>query len=327
MEFPKTYIINLDKDTTRLEKVVKQLTDYNITNYDRIPAVYGKDLSEREIKEATSDFCNKFCTKSSIGCGMSHIKTYKTILANEDPYALILEDDVIFEDNFKDLVKEKLAMVPNDFDLVYLGCNNCNSDGNVNSLADVYGLMFSTKYQKVNDSVYSPKIAFALHAYIVSNAGAKKLLEIFKDGIYGHIDWQIQNTRKELNVYAINPSLVYQDLGTNISNQASQYPTSIHRIFEGQYDEYRIPVSYHFTIPFYQVCGVELTAFNIILMFGGLLSGIFNNISSMMLIVYLLVYEFFVDTGSKNINKIVHSLFLLCIFYGFGVIIGNKFNR
>lgn len=326
MEFPKTYIINLDKDTSRLEKVIKQLTDYNITNYARIPAVYGKDLSEDEIKEATSDFCNKFCTKSSIGCALSHIKAYKEILSNEDPYALILEDDVVFEDNFKDLVREKLEMVPKDFDIVYLGCNNCNSEGNIKSLADVYGLMFDTKYQKVNDWVYSPKLAFALHAYIVSNTGAKKLLEIFKDGIYGHIDWQIQNSRKELNVYAVSPSLAYQDLGTNVSNQASQYPKSIHKLFEGQYDEYRIPVSYHFTIPYYQVCEVELTAFNIILMFGGLLSGILGGISSMMLMVYFLAYEFFVDTGYKNINKIIHSLFLLCLFYTSGVIIRKKFS-
>jgi len=325
MEFPKTYIINLDKDVKRLEKVIKQLTDYNITNYSRIPAVYGKDLSKDEIKEATSDFCNKFCTKSSIGCALSHIKAYKEILSNEDPYALILEDDVVFEDNFKDLVKEKLAMVPKDFDIVYLGCNLCNSDDIIKSWVDIYGYSFDTKYEKVNEYIYSPKIALALHAYIVSNTGAKKLLEIFKNGIYAHIDFQIQNARKELNVYAVSPLLAYQDLDANVSNQASQYPTSIHKMLEGQYDEYRIPVSYHFTIPFYQVCGIELTAFNIILMFGGLLSGIFSGKSGMMLMVYFLVYEFFVDKESKNINKIVHSLFLLCIFYGWGMIIRNKF--
>ena len=41
----KVYIINLEKDKNRLQNVINQLESNQITNYQRIPGIYGKELN------------------------------------------------------------------------------------------------------------------------------------------------------------------------------------------------------------------------------------------------------------------------------------------
>jgi glycosyl transferase family 25 len=322
MEFPKTYVINMDKDTERLRKVIKQLDDYDISNYERIQGVNGKELTESELESGTTNFCKEYCIKSSIGCAMSHIKVYKKIIDNNDSMALILEDDVVFEDNFKSRVIEKLKDVPDDFDIVYLGCNQCNNTGEIKSIPDIYSLTFKSKYKNINESIFVPRMSFALHAYIVSNNGAKKLLEMFKDGIYAHIDLQIQNERTKygLNVYVTRPLLAYQDINiTNTSSQTITYPYIINKLFGDVYDEYRIPYSYNLTIPLYSVKGLKINGFNGMIAGIGLVSGITDRIWLIWLLGILYVYEMIQD--DTNTRDIIESLCLSIVFYIIGVVI------
>ena len=69
----KIFIVNLDKDIERLNNSYKQLNKYNITNYERYPAVNGKDLSQKELNDYTTILGKLIASKSMIGCGISHI--------------------------------------------------------------------------------------------------------------------------------------------------------------------------------------------------------------------------------------------------------------
>ena len=323
MEFPKTYIINMDKDTERLRKVKKQLDDYDISNYERIQGVNGKELTEVQLENATSKICKEYCIKSSIGCAMSHIKVYKKIVDNNDSSALILEDDVVFEDDFKSRLLKKTSDVPKDFDIVYIGCNQCNKKGDIKSIADLYSLTFKSKYENINESVFVPRMAFALHAYIVSNKGARKLLEMFeRDKIYGHIDLQIQNEREkyDLKVYAIRPLLAYQDINiTNTSSQTTSYPCIVNKLFGDVYDEYRIPYSYSLLIPVYSIKGLKINGFNGLIMITSLVSGVTDKIWLMWLLCILYIYEMIED--STHTKEILELLFLSSVLYIIGVVI------
>jgi hypothetical protein len=59
----------------------------------------------------------------TIGCYLSHRSLYEKIVAEEtDPNAchLVLEDDITFPENFKDLLAKTLIDIPSDWDIIYL---------------------------------------------------------------------------------------------------------------------------------------------------------------------------------------------------------------
>ena len=48
MSMPPVFVINLDKSTERMAKISKRLDELEIP-FERMPAVYGADLSQEEI--------------------------------------------------------------------------------------------------------------------------------------------------------------------------------------------------------------------------------------------------------------------------------------
>ena len=94
------YYINLDKATDRKEALLPLLKKLEIP-FERIPAIYGKDLPEEEKSKLANKWIfrmlmQKDIMDGEIGCYMSHLKTWQEFLGSKHSYALILEDDVSF---------------------------------------------------------------------------------------------------------------------------------------------------------------------------------------------------------------------------------------
>ena len=95
------YVINLDKDTVRWQRINEHLLGQGI-EAERVSAVYAADLPSDEIAKVYDDALNEQqfflpLKPAEIGCFMSHLKTLQSFLAQEEkPYAVILEDDVEF---------------------------------------------------------------------------------------------------------------------------------------------------------------------------------------------------------------------------------------
>ena len=110
----KTYLINLPKNKDRLASMDTQLKKFGI-DYESF-AIIGAELTKKELRNKVS-FVRSYLaegrrlTIAEIGCTLSHLEAYRRILAGGLPYALILEDDVILEDDFPSAlcdVKKKL---------------------------------------------------------------------------------------------------------------------------------------------------------------------------------------------------------------------------
>ena len=88
----------------RKQFLLKQFEKHNITNFEFIETydVNDGDITENELKLFESDVTHGM--KSLI---LKHIRVYKEISQKYD-YALILEDDVIFNENFTELLKKTL---------------------------------------------------------------------------------------------------------------------------------------------------------------------------------------------------------------------------
>ena len=73
------YVINMDKDTERLNNIYKECNKNNI-KFERFTGVDASKLSIKEKNNYVTKFCQNFCTNSMIGCGISHIKIYEDVI-------------------------------------------------------------------------------------------------------------------------------------------------------------------------------------------------------------------------------------------------------
>ena len=106
----KIFVINLDKEKARMASIDAQLLQLGI-DYERISAVYGKELTKDELKYSFSAF-RSFCamgirlTSGEIGCALSHLSVYRQMIEEGIPYALVFEDDIIIDDSFNARIQE-----------------------------------------------------------------------------------------------------------------------------------------------------------------------------------------------------------------------------
>ena len=117
-----------------------------------------------EVNEALNLFGNpKFdfwCSKGNIGCNLSMLKVMLTIVNNNIPIASIFEDDIIFHNEWDRLSKDFYENTPKNYDIIYMG----------NQIDEC----------KVTNEVprINKKSCFCMHAIIVSNKGARQILNL-----------------------------------------------------------------------------------------------------------------------------------------------------
>ena len=106
------YVINLKRDSERLKNITSELKKQNIINFELIEAIDSKKISDNDINLSVSKN-NKFINpqntnmnKEEICCSLSHLKAYKKFIDSKFEYALILEDDAVFIDNFTENLKK-----------------------------------------------------------------------------------------------------------------------------------------------------------------------------------------------------------------------------
>lgn len=188
------YLINLDKDTDRLEKFT---TNISPNQFIRIPGIHG---NEREFHDNQEVFFTSryFAPKSAIGCAMSHRLAAKTFLETSDkPFVLICEDDAepLLPD-YIEKIEESIKTAPADWDMIkydYLPNYNIGEFNKVPSLI--------------------------LTAYVINKKGAEKLL---KHKIYYHFD--IELPFFGLNIYN-NSELLFTQIWDENNNSNNRVCT------------------------------------------------------------------------------------------------------
>lgn len=97
------WLINLDRDTDRRAAMETQLAALGLS-YTRFAAINGKDLSadlsQRADADAYARNMGNPILPGKMGCYASHVAVWETFLASDYKVALILEDDVVFHDDF-----------------------------------------------------------------------------------------------------------------------------------------------------------------------------------------------------------------------------------
>jgi len=211
----KVYVINLKKDTKKMNAVKKELDDQHIV-YERFDGVLGKEVKNDPRINKT---CNDYCADGIKGCALSHRTIWETALKNNYEYIAVFEDDVIFNKNFNTTLQLNYNDIPTDFDIIYLGAMfECGDTSIYNRLNETVQGIHNTR---INENILKVNGCGGLYGYIISK---KCIQNYIKEKITFHIDIDITKLNKKYNhkAYAFQPVLVEQDVTD--SNLNSKFP-------------------------------------------------------------------------------------------------------
>ena len=199
----KVYVVNLDKDSDRLENIKNQCKKENI-KFNRFSAVNGnllnidtlvKNNKLRLYKNSFNHNKNgRSSLKGSIGCALTHKKIWEKV-AKSDKNTLVFEDDIILPNNFWDKLNKNIKDVPNNWDIIYLGG------------VRIYGSRISKNIVKAISTKNNYWNNCGTYSYIINPSSANKLLNIINP-ISNYLDIQMNRQYSNLNVYYIVPNIV-----------------------------------------------------------------------------------------------------------------------
>lgn len=207
----KVFLINLDRDQERLRAADAQLKALGV-DYERIPAVYGKGLSQEEKRRGVNRFrwwcaVGRPMTDGELGCALSHQKVYHRMVEDGLPMACVLEDDVVLDVRFKavlDALERRLDVAKPQ---VALLSNHSSPDG---QLGDGYN-GFQSPPEVTELSLEPVDADMFTEGYVVTQAGAAALLRA-NEPVITCCDWWGRWRRLGLiELYHAFPSVCRQD--------------------------------------------------------------------------------------------------------------------
>ena len=123
----KTYVINLPKDTERRIYITKEISKIAYLDIEFVDAVDGRELGKEKLSEnfdfkKSKNYQSYDLLLGEVGCTLSHLECYKKLLASDQEFALIVEDDIGFKWNepYDDILKISARYIRSKKPLVLL---------------------------------------------------------------------------------------------------------------------------------------------------------------------------------------------------------------
>ena len=221
--FDKIFIINLDDQKDRLEKITERLSEYNI-EFSRFPAIDGrcnKDpvICNRKRLEFQKDYDVKIPKSMDLppaSLTLGTVLMLREMIKKKWKRIAILEDDATITNNINERLREgikEIKEVAPNWDVLYLGCTQyCGSRGisREKTKENKYLTSINKFVKKANwyvehkDDIRIPcdkdecvqlskNISIATYpaggfGYAISLKGARKILKIINNNINDHMD-------------------------------------------------------------------------------------------------------------------------------------------
>ncbi len=212
------FVINLPQELERRRHMEAELARVGLTA-EFVPGVDGSRLREedwrRYDKETSLQVYGVDMLAGEIGCYLSHYRLLQRMLDENLDVALILEDDVRFEDDFPDVLAA-LMQAPRDWLLVRLSTSRRTSaDWAANRGRAVAQLTPRYRLLRLGTHV------LGAGAYLVTRAGAQRLVD-YGCKIVMPIDHTMDRYWENgIKPYVVSPFPVQQrqDLPSSIGNR------------------------------------------------------------------------------------------------------------
>ena len=261
-ELPAALLINLPRDRRRLQDVTQRLEAAGVA-FEAADAVDGAAMSDVHMAEEVTALGRLFMTPGMIGCFLSHRRCWAATVRRGTP-VLIVEDDVEFSDDFADglcTALAELAECDGSWDVCLAGALGCVHPGGWYGANILHGLMGGGLRfpRRVSQHVHVPARPFGTHCYVLSPAGAQKLLELCPRANF-HVDVAAWG-QPGLRLYCATDSS-----GCLLAYQAPTPSSTIGAVADRRWlptwtvDTYtRAEFAWAFNAPVLQLCGHVLT--------------------------------------------------------------------
>ncbi|KAB1261096.1 Procollagen galactosyltransferase 2 [Camelus dromedarius] len=131
MGFDEIFMINLKRRKDRRDRMLRTLYEQEI-EVKIVEAVDGKALNTSQLKALNIEmlpgyrdpYSSRPLTRGEIGCFLSHYSVWKEVIDRELEKALVIEDDVRFEHQFKKklmTLMDDIDRAQLDWELIYIG--------------------------------------------------------------------------------------------------------------------------------------------------------------------------------------------------------------
>lgn len=180
--FDKILIINYDK--VRKDYMIQHLAEKNITNYEFIKGFDGAKLKNKLNKLVKIHPATKLdppiyhawpLSLGEIGCTLSHLKAYKTIVKKNYHKVLICEDDIRFNEHY-DNHEEWFNELPEYWDILHFHSWRTISD-NIKDYSYPIEYKLSKERNKISERVYTGYKEYGgTNCYAITHSAARTLL-------------------------------------------------------------------------------------------------------------------------------------------------------
>lgn len=198
------FVINLEKDVARRDSISAQLDSLGLA-YEIVPGVYGANLTVKERALVYDDRKAKLhrarsLVPAEIGCALSHLRVYHTIVERGLDTALILEDDVELPANLKEVLNECSNQLRASSPSVWL-LSPAKGD-----TAASPPLMISTSHRLLNY-----RSGYYASSYIITHMAATALIRELEPVSDVADCWQRLAVYKVVDLYVVDPPLIEQN--------------------------------------------------------------------------------------------------------------------
>lgn len=223
--FDKIYLINLDRRKDRYEQFLKFADKYNLV-FERVSGFDGSALinenftyGNKKISFTKNEFYkhepgnffgienfHERYFRGQVGCLISHLETLKLAKKNNYKSILILEDDVVFCENFESKLNNIYNNFPNDWDMFYLSGSLIKEGKKYN----YYSELISTH---------------TTHCYAVNSSAYDILIKLLENNIFTKpVDSSYVSIQESLKSFISMPIISYQESGfSDIHNSHASY--------------------------------------------------------------------------------------------------------
>lgn len=223
--FDKIYLINLERRKDRLENFLKISEKYNFS-FELIKAFDGIALLTEDFtyeNKKISYVKNEFYKhepgiffgienyhdryfKGQVGCLMSHLEILKLAEKNNYSSILILEDDVVFSDDFQQKIENLIDKFPEVWDMFYLSGSMVNE---------------GKKYKYFSELIST----HTTHSYAVNKSAYRILIKLLEKNMFiKPVDSCYVTIQNSLKSFIAMPFLTYQASGfSDIHNSNASY--------------------------------------------------------------------------------------------------------
>ena len=169
----EVYCISLQKNEANWNNILKNITLNGFPNCGIFEAINGSQYLDKNL-ENTVGIWERYILKNNLsrtnheqfnkfgalGCYLSHIGIWQDAKLKGHKKILVFEDDVKFEKNFIEELKNRIEFIPKEYDVIFLDVLKCYESKQIN------------KFFKKISSLF-----FGTHSYIITENAMNTMLK------------------------------------------------------------------------------------------------------------------------------------------------------